>query len=74
MDYEVDEYGDVWGAQSMAVGVYIDDGRMFAVQVFNADSTSLLKYTPEDFENSISISPLLVNADLERYNEIIKSN
>ena len=74
MDYEVDEYGDIWGSQSMAVGVYIDSGCVYAVQVFNADSTSLLKYTPEDFENSISISPLLVNADLERYNEIIKSN
>lgn len=75
LDYEVDEYGDVWGSQSMAVGVYVDDdGSVHAVQVFNADSTSLLKYTPEDFEDPIYISPLLVGEDLERYNELIKSN
>ena len=75
MDYEVDEYGDIWGSQSMAVGVYINEaGRVYSVQVFNADSTSLLKYTPEDFEDPISVSPLLVDKDLERYNELIKSN
>ena len=74
MDYEVDEYGDIWGSQSMAVGVYIDSGCVYAVQVFNADSTSLLKYTPEDFEDPISVSPLLVDKDLERYNELIESN
>lgn len=74
MDYEVDEYGDVWGSQSMAVGVYINGGCVYAVQVFNADSTSLLKYTPEDFEDPISVSPLLTIEDLERYTELIKSN
>ncbi len=75
LDYSVDEYGDTWGNQSMAVGVYITEGgRVYAVQVFNADSTSLLKYTPEDFEDPISVSPLLVDKDLERYNELIESN
>lgn len=75
MDYEVDEYGDVWGSQSLAVGVYISDtGMVYAVQVFNADSTSLLRYTPEDFEDPISVSPLLTGEDLERYNELIESN
>ena len=75
MDYEVDEYGDTWGSQSVAVGVYVDDnGSVHAVQVFNADSTSLLRYTPEDFEDPISVSPLLTGEDLERYNELIESN
>lgn len=74
MDYEIDEYGDIYGAQSLAVGVYIKDGHAFSVQVFNADSTSLLKYTPEDFKDPIFVSPLLIDGDLERYNELVKSN
>ena len=74
MDYEVDEYGDVWGSQSMAVGVYIDAGRVFAVQVFDAGISAVDTTVFDDLEAGLTVSPLLTGEDLERYNELIKSN
>lgn len=74
MDYEVDEYGDVWGSQSMAVGVYIDAGRVFAVQVFDAGISAVDTTVFDDLEAGLMTSPLLTDVELERYNELIKSN
>lgn len=74
MDYEVDEYGDIWGSQSMAVGVYIDSGCVYAVQVFNAQATRTGTTVFDDLEAGLMVSPLLTDVGLERYNELIKSN
>lgn len=75
MDYEVDEYGDIWGSQSMAVGVYINEaGRVYSVQVFNAQMTRTGTTVFDDLEAGLTVSPLLTGEDLERYNELIKSN
>ena len=75
MNYEVDEYGDVWGSQSMAVGVYISDiGMVYSVQVFNAQATRTGTTVFDDLEAGLMVSPLLTDVGLERYNELIKSN
>lgn len=75
MSYEVDEYGDVYGSQSMAVGVYINEaGRVYAVQVFNAQATRTGTTVFDDLEAGLTVSPLLIGEDLDRYNELIKSN
>lgn len=75
MDYEVDEYGDVWGSQSLAVGVYVDDdGSVHAVQVFDAGISAVDTTVFDDLEAGLTVSPLLTGEDLERYNELIKSN
>lgn len=75
MDYEVDEYGDTWGSQSLAVGVYIDNnGVVHAVQIFNAEMTRTGTTLFDDLEAGLTVSPLLIEKDLERYNELIKSN
>lgn len=74
MNYEVDEYGDTWGAQSLAVGVYVKDGHAFAVQIFNAEMTRTGTTLFDDLEAGLTVSNLLTGEDLERYNELIKSN
>lgn len=75
LSYEVDEYGDVWGSQSLAVGVYVDDdGSVHAVQVFNAQPGIVGTTVFDDLEAGLMVSPFLVDNDLERYNELIKSN
>lgn len=74
MDYEVDEYGDTWGSQSVAVGVYVENDAIYAVQVFDAGIGTVGTTVFDDLEAGLTISPLLVGEDLERYNELIESN
>ena len=75
MDYEVDEYGDVWGAQSLAVGAYVaDNGVIYITQVFDAGMYTVGTTVFDDLEAGLTVSPLLTGEDLERYNELIKSN
>lgn len=75
MSYEVDEYGDVFGTQSVAIGVYVSkQGSVYAVQVFDAGITTIGTTVFDDLEAGLTISPLLVGEDLERYNELIESN
>lgn len=74
LDYEVDEYGDTWGNQSVAIGVYVENDAIYAVQVFDAGIDTVGTTIFDDLEAGLMVSPLLTGEDLERYNELIKSN
>ena len=68
LSYRVDEYGDVWGSQSLAVGCYVDqDGRLWAVQVFNSSISDLDTTIFDDLKDPVYLTPMLDETMRETY-------